>query len=161
MKEDVWIVVPNWDRFQHYRDRAPTWIKVYTELNSRDDWLDLTDAERGLLVLVWIEFARSDGRIKTGSITNHSRNKSRSRALKRLNDAGWIEFSASRPLALARARVETEKRRPPKPPVERGVRKSKKTGWRIVRGSHGTTHVRDPDGTDRPPVDAPLLKEVT
>ncbi len=26
-----------------------------------------------------------------------------------------------------------------------------RTGWRIVRGSHGSTHVRDPEGTDRAP----------
>ncbi len=28
---------------------------------------------------------------------------------------------------------------------------AKRTGWRIVRGSHGSTHVRDPEGTDRAP----------
>jgi hypothetical protein len=26
-----------------------------------------------------------------------------------------------------------------------------KTGWKIVRGSHGSTHIRDPEGTDEPP----------
>ena len=42
-----WITVPNWEKFQHYQkkknpDRAPVWIKLYTELNSRDDWLALS-----------------------------------------------------------------------------------------------------------------------
>lgn len=25
------------------------------------------------------------------------------------------------------------------------------TGWREVRGTHSVTHIRDPEGTDRPP----------
>ena len=41
---DGWIVIPNWDKFQHYKDRDPVWIKLYLELNSRDDWRRLTFA---------------------------------------------------------------------------------------------------------------------
>ena len=28
---------------------------------------------------------------------------------------------------------------------------AKRTGWRFVRGTHGSTFVRDDDGTDQPP----------
>jgi hypothetical protein len=40
----------------------------------------------------------------------------------------------------------------PQPTV--GPRPKPRTGWRLVRGTHGSTHVRDPEGTDRPPRDA-------
>ena len=58
---EQWIVVPGWDKFQHYKDRAPPWIKLYTELNSRADWLGLGVAERGLLCTIWVEYSRSHG----------------------------------------------------------------------------------------------------
>ena len=54
---DCWIVVPNWDKFQHYNDREPAWIKLYTELNASDDWLDLS-RQNGDVDTVWIEYAR-------------------------------------------------------------------------------------------------------
>lgn len=30
-------------------------------------------------------------------------------------------------------------------------KRQRRTGWRRVRGTHGTTYVQDPDGTDEPP----------
>ena len=88
-----WIVIPNWDKFQHYSDRDPVWIKVYTELNSRDEWRQLSYAQRGLLVIA-MDRIRAGRRTVAGlrcgfqmrataSATSH---------LESLNDAGWIEF---------------------------------------------------------------------
>ena len=56
---DRWIVVHNWDRFQRYKDRDPAWIKLYLELNARDDWLELTlrNAAASSLDAVWLEYA--------------------------------------------------------------------------------------------------------
>ena len=57
---DGWIVIPNWDKFQHYKNRGPVWIKLYTELRDRDEWRHLTLAARGLLASIWIEYAARD-----------------------------------------------------------------------------------------------------
>jgi hypothetical protein len=108
-----WIVVPNWDRFQHYSDRNPTWIKVYTELNSRDEWRNLPLAQRGVLVTIWLEYARSNGQLTVRHMcaigpAMSTRYGHLYKHLEALNDAGFIRLSASRPLALARSR---EKRR--------------------------------------------------
>jgi hypothetical protein len=52
----------------------------------------------------------------------------------------------------------------PQPPAARGARKipgkelRRYTGWRFVRGSHGSTFVEDPLGTDRPPPSYPDRK---
>ena len=29
----------NWDKFQHYKDRDPVWIKLHPELLDNDDYL--------------------------------------------------------------------------------------------------------------------------
>jgi hypothetical protein len=110
MNDDPWIIVPNWDRFQHYKDREPIWIKVYSELNSRDDWRRLPYSERGLLVSIWIEFGRSRGQLSVSTVSEQCGQRVRSRSLQALSHAGWIQLSASKPLALSRARASSASR---------------------------------------------------
>jgi hypothetical protein len=105
-----WIVVPNWDKFQHYPDRDPLWIKVYTELNSNPEWRELTVSERGVLVTVWTEYARTRGQLSVREVMRLCGKSARSKHLTSLNHAGFIHFSASKPLALARSREKKEKR---------------------------------------------------
>jgi len=161
---DLWIVVPRWSEFQHYGDRDPTWIKVYTRLTSDDEWLGLTWAERGLLLGIWLEYARANGEIRTRNLRGTLGERVFKRHLERLNDAGFIGFSASKPLAIRYPRVrERDTPLPPSrgEPVENrnGVlskkARRKLTGCRHVRGSHGFGYVRDPLGADRPPPDWP------
>jgi len=104
MSDERWIIVPRWDKFQHYTDRDPPWIKLYTELNSNDDWCELTDAERGLLVTIWIEYARSRGILKASRVPHKVGQASRVRQFESLNRAGFIKVVASKPLALAPSR---------------------------------------------------------
>jgi len=104
MSEECWIVIPKWEQFQHYADRDPPWIKLYTELNSNDDWYGLSVAERGLLCTIWVEYARSRGQISTQRVRGLCRGSARTSHFEALNHAGFIHFSASKPLALARSR---------------------------------------------------------
>jgi len=110
MSPGDWIIVPNWERFQHYKDRDPSWIKVYTSLLHNDDWLALTDAQKGLLLTIWLEFASAHRSLRVSRLPTLSRPVNVARTLKSLSDAGFIELSASKPLALTRSR-EKEKRR--------------------------------------------------
>jgi hypothetical protein len=96
---DEWIVIPNWDRFQHYKDRDPPWIKLYTDLAHREEWLDLTMAERGLLVTIWIEYARSGCTLGANRLRRLLHRNYRTNALEPLIDAGFITVVASKPLA--------------------------------------------------------------
>ena len=34
-----WIEIVNWDKFQHYKDRRPVWIKLHLDLLDNDDYL--------------------------------------------------------------------------------------------------------------------------
>jgi hypothetical protein len=166
---EEWIVVPNWSRFQHYRDRNPPWIRVYTELSSDADWTSLPLGTRGLLTSLWIEYARADGVLATSRLRKLVQDANFSRRMKALKDAGFVAFSASRPLAiryqnasprvrLTEAEAETET---PQTPLTRGARKltreerQRYTGARYVYNGRAAAYVRDPLGTDKPPTSWP------
>jgi len=57
--------ISNWDTWQTFRkDRGtPPWIKVYRNLLSNEQWVELSDAEKGQLVSIWILAADKDGTI--------------------------------------------------------------------------------------------------
>ena len=99
MSDERWIVVPSWEKFQHYKDRNPVWIKLYIELAHKDEWLRLTGPQRGMLVTVWLEYALSKGRVSREMIRRSLGESFRNATLESLNDAGFIQFVASKPLA--------------------------------------------------------------
>jgi len=63
--KEIVLQVTNWDKWQTFRkDRGtPPWIKVYRNLLTNEQWVDLTDAEKGQLVSIWILAADKDGQI--------------------------------------------------------------------------------------------------
>jgi hypothetical protein len=95
MSDEQWIVIPNWDKFQHYKDRNPTWIKLYTELDSDPNWDKLTLPQRGLLVTIWIMYARSRGKVNLKACAKRVGRSYKAHSVKSLSDAGFIVLSAS------------------------------------------------------------------
>ncbi len=57
------FAVKNFDRFQHYKDRSPPWIKLYNELFDDYEFSALPDALKGQLILIWLLASRMDNRI--------------------------------------------------------------------------------------------------
>ena len=108
---DGWIVIPNWAKFQAYTDRNPPWIKLWTELNSRDDWIALTCAQRGLLTTCWIEYARSRGLARLSHVASIAGAGFKHAYFKPLIDAGFIEVVANKPQPIVRPKAKPEKRR--------------------------------------------------
>lgn len=53
--------IRNWERFQHYKDRAPPWIKLHFELLASEDWVMLDDASKLLAVVCMLVASRNDG----------------------------------------------------------------------------------------------------
>lgn len=107
---ELWIVVRNWKKFQHYRNRDPIWIKVYTELFDRDEWLNLTLAERGLLIHIWLGYAWTDGQLRLSQVRPKSGLRHFQGHITSLVHAGFITLSASRPLAPKRLRGKNQGR---------------------------------------------------
>ena len=58
-----YLSVKNWDDFQHYRDREPKWIKVYRSLLMDYKYDQLTDAEFGILVKIWLLASQMENKI--------------------------------------------------------------------------------------------------
>ncbi len=55
--------VKNFERFQHYKDRSPPWIKLYNELLDDYSFACLDDAAKFHLIAIWLLASRTDNRI--------------------------------------------------------------------------------------------------
>jgi len=55
--------VKNFEKFQHYKDRSPPWIKLYNELLENYEFGRLPDAQKGQLIGIWLLASRMDNRI--------------------------------------------------------------------------------------------------
>jgi hypothetical protein len=51
--------VKNWDRYQHYKDRCPPWIKLATDTFQNYEFSRLQDASKLLAICIWTLAARS------------------------------------------------------------------------------------------------------
>lgn len=142
---ELWIVIPHWEEFQHRdvsrSDNVPPWIKAYTKLLSDDDFLDLSHHLRGVLLGLWLEYARSTRQLRDSTVTLTRRLGQRvmTRDLQSLNDAGFITFVASKPLAARQQTASLEEIRvePPLPPAGKA---SKTRRRRKAETKGGPTH---------------------
>lgn len=55
--------VKNFERFQHYRDRSPPWIKLYNELLDDYEFGLLPDASKMHIIAIWLLASRSENKI--------------------------------------------------------------------------------------------------
>ncbi len=64
-----YLKVRNWDAWQTYRkDRGtPPWIKLYRNILTNPEWAQLTDADKGLLLSIWVEAADKKGRFSNNA----------------------------------------------------------------------------------------------
>lgn len=68
---DGYLRIANWSRWQSYRkDRGqPPWIKLHRCVMRNPEWVSLSDAQRGQLVVIWLLAADHDGAIPASSST--------------------------------------------------------------------------------------------
>lgn len=55
--------VKNYDKFQHYKDRTPPWIKLYNCLLEDYEFSCLQDASKLHLIMIWLLASRMDNKI--------------------------------------------------------------------------------------------------
>ena len=55
--------VRNFEKFQHYKDRRPSWIKLHAELLDNYDFSHLPDATKFHAVAIWLLASQMDNRI--------------------------------------------------------------------------------------------------
>lgn len=129
------IRVRNWKKWQTYRsDRGqPPWIKVHRQIMRDPAWVELTDAQRGQLVAIWLLAADRDGAIPASpAIIRKLCFMETDPDLQTLVRLGFLEPDATTaptrrqhdvPEAEAETEAETEKKTtaaaPPEPIVEK------------------------------------------
>ena len=85
------ISVKNFDRFQHYKDRAPKWIKLYGEILNDYEFSSLPDAQKAHLVSIWLLASRLDNKIPNDpNWVGRQINANDPVDLEALMDAGWL-----------------------------------------------------------------------
>ena len=89
---DQVLSVKEWGRFQQYKDRNPTWIKLYLSLLDDYEFQKLPDATKAHLLLIWLLAARCDNRIPHDHIWIAQRIGVRHKDLRLepLIEGGWL-----------------------------------------------------------------------
>lgn len=53
----------NWDKFQHYRNRRPTWIKLHRELLDKEEFYALKGEDAKYLFMIWLIASEEHGQL--------------------------------------------------------------------------------------------------
>src|SRR4051812_37350662 len=95
--------VKNFERFQHYKDRSPPWIKLYNELLDDYGFGLLPDANKLHLVAIWLLASRSNNRVPFDPAWIAKRISATERVdLELLRVSGFIEVHGARKTQAAR-----------------------------------------------------------
>ena len=63
MSEQGTLSVKNFERYQHYKDRTPPWIKLYNDVLDDYEFGRLQDASKAHLILIWLLASRTNNEI--------------------------------------------------------------------------------------------------
>ena len=58
-----YLRVVKWEKFQHYKERNPPWIKLHVSVMEKYEWEQLSDIGKGHLVALWMLASRTNNRI--------------------------------------------------------------------------------------------------
>lgn len=89
------IAVLGWEKFQHYKDQtAPPWVKLYTDLLRKDEFMDLSTHRRAVLQGIWLLYAEKRRRVRhdTAMLSRELNARVTSPDLEALAAAGFIEI---------------------------------------------------------------------
>ena len=112
--------VTNWDQYQHYKDRDPTWIKLYARLLDDYGFATLPDNSKWHLIGIFLLASKQGNRIPGDPRWVRKKIAARTRVdLQALLAAGFIEEDASAVPA------ETEQAAGPEKSQSRGEKRRK------------------------------------
>ena len=62
-----YISVPNLDRWQHYKDRCPPWIKLHRDILNNYEFSVLPDAMKAHVLGIWLLASQMDNKLPNDS----------------------------------------------------------------------------------------------
>jgi hypothetical protein len=63
------LKIRNWEKFQHYKFRNPSWVKLHVQILQSEDWVTLDDASRLLALICLMLAAKHNGHISLTAST--------------------------------------------------------------------------------------------
>lgn len=115
MMNDGWVIVPNWEKWQSRKDRNDPWIKTYTDLVHRDEYLNLAPTARALLHGIWLLYSLHDGVLRASRVQSALNLRATRQHWDSLVHAGFIVISAAKPPPIRGLEVEKERRERERP----------------------------------------------
>jgi hypothetical protein len=131
----TWLSVVNWDKYQDIRVDDPFYVKLHICILD-DKKVQALDPHPRLL---WYQLLPLAGRYQNAIPYNVSAIAKEAKL-----ERHTVGKSLQNLLNVGLLRETLTPRRP-------GRKAPRRTGFRLVRGSHSSTYLRDPNGTDRPP----------
>ena len=87
--------VPNFEKWQHYKDRTPPWIKLHRDLLNDYDFSCLQDASKAHLIQIWLLASQMDNAIPADAEWIAKRiNATDCVDIKLLIDKGFLELAS-------------------------------------------------------------------
>ena len=91
--EKQYFKVRNFEKFQHYKDRNPSWIKLYSNLLNDMNFASMTDSQQINLVKIWLLASQNKNRLIFDSHTIGKQLGANSRiSLQYFVDNEWLEI---------------------------------------------------------------------
>lgn len=91
-----YLLVKNWEKFQHYKDRNPPWIKLYRWLLDDYEFSQLQDETKAHLMLIWLLASHTGGRVPADPKYLAAKIGATSLPdLSKLVDSGWLIVEGS------------------------------------------------------------------
>ena len=57
------VRIKHWDKFQHFKDRRPPWIKLYRDILDDPEWHELDGEAAKALVMLWLIASEDNGNL--------------------------------------------------------------------------------------------------
>lgn len=92
--------VKNWNKFQHFKDRKPPWIKLYRDILDDVNWHELDPVAAKALVMIWVIASEDGGELpnnKTLAFRLRLPEKTTVQLLNKLSQ--WLEQSDIKPIS--------------------------------------------------------------
>jgi hypothetical protein len=112
--EVKYYMIRNWDKFQHYKDRNPPWIKLHTTILDDPDFEKLTPMARLTFLLLGVLAARCSNKIpySKGWIARKlSLSRDKAKVDELINNGWLVPYDASKSQADPKQSAIPEERR--------------------------------------------------
>ena len=124
--------IKHWNKFQHFKDRKPPWVKLYRDLLDDLDWHELDAQASKVLVMLWLIASEDEGHIpstKTLAFRLRMTEKQTNDCLNKLSH--WLEQDDIKMISeryqddSLETEIETEKEKEKEKEAKRGTKGSR------------------------------------